>query len=132
MARTTGARTGSSFKVHLLMLRLTLWKLGWSWVTKTTRSDLTSPRAPGTARRRSRARSTPRMRGKWSTTARWCGTGGGSTRLWFEPAPAERCRSWIANRKNRDVMVSEMEEGSGLAGELQLRQAVVAGLHPGR
>ena len=41
----------------------------------------------------------------------------------LDPAQAELYRSWIANRKHLEAIVTEMEELSARAGEILLRQA---------
>ena len=40
----------------------------------------------------------------------------------LDPAQAELYRSWIANRKHLEAIVTEMEEPSARAGEILLRQ----------
>jgi len=52
-----------------------------------------------------------------------------SSRL--NPAQADLYRSWIANRKHLEAIVTDMEKLSARAGELLLRQAVLPRSAPG-
>ena len=54
----------------------------------------------------------------------WSRAVGGKTQSRrLDPAQAELYRSWIANRKHLEAIVTEMEELSACAGEILLRQA---------
>ena len=49
--------------------------------------------------------------------------GGKTVSRRLDPAQAELYRTWIANRKQLEAIVTEMEETSRRAGEILLRQA---------
>ena len=63
----------------------------------------------------------PRRHGPYYQWSRAVGGKTQSRRL--DPAQAELYRSWIANRKYLEGIVTEMEELSARAGEILLRQA---------
>lgn len=63
----------------------------------------------------------------------WSRAVGGKTQSRrLDPAQAELYRSWIANRKHLEAIVTEMEELSARAGEILLRQAKGGGSASGR